>query len=178
MGLPSEPVVFETPRLFVRRWQDGDAHAAAPLYADPEVMRYIPGGVWTAERTQLIIARMAELERESGYGFYPVVRFSDGALLGHCGLGRLENGDEIEIAYVLGKAFWGHGYASEVAAAMLEHVFNANTLRRVVAVAFPENARSIAVMQRIGMQRVGRARHFGAELEKYEITPELLRLRR
>ena len=143
----------------------------AATYADPEVMQYIPGGVWSLERTRQIVARMRELERQNGFGFYPIVRQDDGLLLGHCGLGRLENGDEIEVAYILDKAYWHTGYASEAATACIEHAFAAGFANRIVAVAFPENVRSTAVMRRIGMHRVGRAHHFGAELEKYEIMP-------
>jgi [ribosomal protein S5]-alanine N-acetyltransferase len=172
MESPSGEIVFRTKRLFVRRWREGDAEVLAATYADADVMRYIPGGVWSLERTRQIIARMSEIERESGFGFYPVVREEDGSVLGHCGLGRLARGDEIEVAYVFGKAYWGYGYASEVAAATVEHAFKTGLAQRIVAVAFPENVRSTAVMQRIGMRRVGRAHHFGAELEKYEITPE------
>jgi ribosomal-protein-alanine N-acetyltransferase len=142
------------------------------MYADPEVMRYIPGGVWSLERTRQIIARMTELDRETGFGFYPVIRAEDQMILGHCGLGRLENGSEIEVAYILDKAFWGRGYASEAAAATLERAFTTGIAHRIVAVAFPQNIRSIAVMRRCGMQRVGRAQHFGVDLEKFEITSE------
>jgi len=164
--------VFRTKRLFVRRWREGDAEMLAATYADPEVMRYIPGGAWSLERTRQIVARMSEIERESGFGFYPIVRDEDGSMLGHCGLGRLENGDEIEVAYVLGKPYWGQGYASEAAAETVEYAFRMGFARRIVAIAFPDNVRSTEVMRRIGMRRVGRARHFGAELEKYEITPK------
>jgi RimJ/RimL family protein N-acetyltransferase len=168
----SGKVVLKTERLLVRRWRDGDAEIVAPMYADPEVMRYIPGGVWSLERTQQIIARMSELEREAGFGFYPVVRAEDEIILGHCGLGRLENGNEIEVAYILNKEFWGHGYAREATAATLEHAFRTGVAHRIVAVALPQNIRSITVMRRCGMQRVGRAQHFGADVEKYEITSE------
>jgi RimJ/RimL family protein N-acetyltransferase len=167
----SEEIVFRTPRLFVRRWQAGDAEMLAATYADPEVMQYIPGGAWSLERTRQIIARMVELERQNGFGFYPIIREADSRVLGHCGLGRLENGDEIEVAYILGKPYWGNGYASEAATAAIEHAFRIGFASRIVAVAFPDNIRSTAVMRRIGMRRVGRAHHFGAELEKYEITP-------
>ncbi|HEY3676056.1 MAG TPA: GNAT family N-acetyltransferase [Candidatus Tumulicola sp.] len=171
MESPSGEIVFRTKRLVLRRWQEGDAEALAATYADPDIMRYIPGGVWSLERTKQIIARMSQLERDNGFGFYPVIRAGDECILGHCGLGRLENGDEIEVAYVLGKAHWGYGYASEAASATIDHAFRTGVAQRIVAVAFPENFRSTAVMHRIGMRRVGRAQHFGAELEKYEITP-------
>jgi ribosomal-protein-alanine N-acetyltransferase len=80
----------------------------------------------------------------------------------------LENGDEIEVAYLFDAPLWRQGYASEAAAAAIAFGFGLG-IQRIVAVAFPENAGSIGVMRKIGMQRVGPAQHFGATLEKYEI---------
>ncbi len=111
---------------------------------------------------------MRELDVEQGYGFYPVVVKSLGAIIGHCGLGRLEQTPEIEIAFVLDSPHWGKGYASEAARAMLAHGFTKLNISRIVAVAFPENARSIGVMRSIGMTPLGLAHHFGIDVVKYE----------
>ncbi|MGC1381899.1 MAG: GNAT family N-acetyltransferase [Candidatus Baltobacteraceae bacterium] len=161
-------IVVETARLVLRRWEDGDAALAAPIYAKPEVMRYIPSGAWDGQRTARIVTRMRELEKEQGFGFYPVVFKASGAIIGHAGLGNLEAGAEIELAYVLDQPYWGKGLATEAARAILRHGFAATGLERIVAVAFPENERSVAVMRRCGMTPLGRAWHFGREVVKYE----------
>ena len=140
----------------------------APIYAKPEVMEFIPGGAWTVDRTARAIARMRELDIEHGFGFYPVAVKSLGKVIGHCGLGLLEQTPEIEVAYVLDSPYWGQGYASEAARAIVAHAFSNLNISRIVAVAFPENVRSIGVMRSIGMTPVGLAHHFGATLVKYE----------
>ena len=89
-------------------------------------------------------------------------------IVGHCGLNHLEGGPEIEIAYLFDEPYWGKGFATEIARAVLERAFSVGGLERIVAVAFPENVASIAVMQRIGMRPIGMARHFDADLVKYE----------
>jgi ribosomal-protein-alanine N-acetyltransferase len=99
---------------------------------------------------------MTERELLNGFGYYPLVRRDDDRIVGHCGLARLEETGEIEVGYLLNRPYWGFGYATEIA-------------DRIVGVAFPENHRSIAVMQRVGMHRVGPAQHFGVTLEKYAI---------
>lgn len=162
--------VVETERLLIRKWNDEDVAAVADIYLKPEVMQFIPGGIWTAERTARIIARMRELDVEQGYGFYPVVVKSLGTVIGHCGLGQLEQTPEIEIAFVLDSPHWGKGYASEAARAMLAHGFTNLKIPRIVAVAFPENARSIGVMRSSGMAPLGLAHHFGIDVVKYEAT--------
>jgi RimJ/RimL family protein N-acetyltransferase len=163
-----QPPIVETDRLLLRRWNDEDAAQTAHIYAKPEVMQCIPGGVWSSERTARIIARMRELDVEQGYGFYPVVVKSLGTVIGHCGLGLLEQGPEIEVAYILDSPYWGKGYAGEAARAIVAHAFSKLHISRIVAVAFPENVRSIAVMRSIGMTPVGLAQHFGMTVVKYE----------
>jgi ribosomal-protein-alanine N-acetyltransferase len=162
-------VVVETERLLLRKWNDDDAAAVAHLYLKPEVMEFIPGGIWSPERTARTVARMRELDSEHGYGFYPVVVKNLGTIVGHCGLGRLEQTPEIEVAYILDSAYWGQGYASEAAGAMIAYGFSKLNMSRIVAVAFPENVRSIRVMRAVGMTPLGLAQHFGATLVKYEI---------
>lgn len=162
-------VVIETKRLILRRWQDGDVRAAAPIYAKAEVMRFIPGGTWDLERTAAIVERMCQLETAQGFGFYPIVLKAGGAIVGHAGLGHLEGTPEVELAYIVDSPYWGKGLATEAGRAILAKGFAEAGLERIVAVAFPENARSIAVMQRCGMSPCGLAHHFGRDVVKYEV---------
>jgi RimJ/RimL family protein N-acetyltransferase len=161
--------VLETDRLILRRWRESDAGDVAGIYAKPEVMQYIPGGVWSREQTSRILARMRELDLEQGFGFYPIVVKASGKVIGHSGLGYLEKSGEVEVAYVLDSPYWGKGYASEAVNALLAYAFTSTPLARIVAVAMPENARSIAVMRRAQMTEAGLATHFGMTVVKYEI---------
>jgi RimJ/RimL family protein N-acetyltransferase len=163
-------VVLESERLLLRKWNDEDVAAVEEIYLKPEVMEYIPGGVWSPDRTARTIARMRELDIEQGFGFYPIVVKSLGKIIGHCGLGFLEQTSEIEVAYILDSRYWRQGYASEAARAMLAHGFSKLNISRIVAVAFPENVGSIGVMRSIGMTSLGTAHHFGGTLVKYEAT--------
>ena len=163
-------VVLESERLLLRKWNDEDVAAVEEIYLKPEVMEYIPGGVWSPERTARVVARMRELDIEQGFGFYPIVVKSLGKIIGHCGLGFLEQTSEIEVAYILDSRYWRQGYASEAARAMLAHGFSKLNISRIVAVAFPENVGSIGVMRSIGMTSLGTAHHFGGTLVKYGAT--------
>ena len=162
--------VIETARLVLRRWRDGDDVVAAPIYAKAQVMRYIPGGTWDLDRTKAIVARMRALEEAQGYGFYPVFLKESGVIAGHAGLGRLEATPEVELAYIFDERHWGKGLATEAARGILAHGFATLGLERIVAVAFPENRRSIEVMRRCGMTYCGQARHFGRDVVKYEAS--------
>ncbi len=161
-------VIVETERLLLREWNAEDAEAVAHIYLNPQVMEFIPGGVWNRERTARAIARMRELNLERGYGFYPVVVKSLGKIIGHCGLGLLEQTPEIEVAYLLDVPYWGHGYACEAVRAIISHGFSRFNISRILAVAFPQNLRSIGVMRSVGMTPIGVAHHFGTTVVKYE----------
>ena len=69
--------VLRTERLLLRRWRPGDLEIVAPHYADSDVMVFIPGGAWTLETTEKVIARMTERELLNGFGYYPLVRRDD-----------------------------------------------------------------------------------------------------
>ena len=58
---------------------------------------------------------------------------------------------EIGLYWALRPAHWGHGYATEAAAALVTYAFDRLRLRRIVATTEHDNNRSIAVMRRLGM---------------------------
>lgn len=138
------------------------------MYAKPNVMRWIPRGVWDRDQTQRFVTRMVELHEQQRFSIYPVLLKGNDAIVGHCGLNHLERGPEIEIVYLFDDAYWSQGFATEIAAAVLERAFEVTNIERIVAVAFPQNVRSIAVLERIGMRSIGAARHFDADVVKYE----------
>ncbi|MGA7355409.1 MAG: GNAT family N-acetyltransferase [Candidatus Cybelea sp.] len=157
-----------TNRLYQRPWRLNDVENVLAMYAKPQVMRWIPGGVWDRSQTERFVVRMIEMHEQERLCIYPVLLKESDAIVGHCGLNHLERGPEVEIAFLFDEQYWGKGFATEIAAAVLQHAFGAIGLERVVAVAFPENVRSIAVMQRIGMKPIGIARHFKTNVVKYE----------
>lgn len=59
----------------------------------------------------------------------------------------------VEIGWRLSRAAWGHGYATEAAAAALDDPFDWAGLRQVVSYTAASNGRSQAVMRRLGMTR-------------------------
>jgi RimJ/RimL family protein N-acetyltransferase len=157
-----------TKRLYQRPWRLDDVENVLAMYEKPQVMRWIPGGVWDRTQTERFVVRMIEMHAQQRLCIYPVLLKERDTIVGHCGLNHLERGPEIEIAFLFDEQYWGKGFATEIAGAVLKRALEAMDVERVVAVAFPENVRSIAVMQRIGMKPIGIARHFKADVVKYE----------
>jgi RimJ/RimL family protein N-acetyltransferase len=69
--------------------------------------------------------------------------------------------DWLEIGWALRREFWGHGYASEIGHAGLAFAFEILGVRAVVSCTIRHNARSRAVMERIGMRYAGEIRSRG-----------------
>ena len=82
-----------------------------------------------------------------------LVRRADQAFLGTCGFGELDIARGVgELSYVLGKPYWGQGYATEAAAAVLQFGFAQLGLRLIEARAFHENVASLRVMTKLGLR--------------------------
>jgi RimJ/RimL family protein N-acetyltransferase len=143
--------LIETARLTLRTFRLDDLPRYAELNADPEVTRYL-GGPLTSEESNDIAEYANEVHAREGIGLLAVERRDDGAFLGMCGLHHFHPyPDEVEVGWRLAKSFWGNGYATEAATAWLEHGFEGSGMPRVISVTDPENRRSLAVMERLGM---------------------------
>lgn len=146
----------ETERLLLRRWQLKDLQPFALMGKDPRVMKFFPALV-TEEETAAMIARINARFLENGFCFWAVERKYDGAFLGFTGLNRpaftTPASPCVEVGWRLAFEYWGHGYATEAANGSLKYGFDVLGLPEIVAFTAVENARSRAVMDRIGMTR-------------------------
>ena len=143
-------VLLTTPRLLLRSWRSDDLPAFAELNADPEVMRYL-GHVLTGAQSEELASDIQDLFLRRGIGMLPVERRADGAFLGICGVSHTPWYPDEEIGWRFAKEHWGHGYATESAAAWMTWAFSELDVPRLISVTDVPNARSIAVMKRLGM---------------------------
>lgn len=154
-----QEVFLETERLIIRSWLAGDWLLIRPMSLDPEVMQYIGHyQPWSEEETrQFASNRMSDFKRY-GWTMWPLVLKETDAFVGYCGFLRRTYGEyegEIEIGYALAKEAWGKGLAAEAGARILRYGFEVLGFQRVIASARPENARSIRVMEKMGMHSIG-----------------------
>ena len=84
-------VFLETDRLVLRRFTSADADNLVSLDADPDVMRYITGGISTSREeieNEVLPAFLGYYQRYEGYGFWAVIEREtgnswDGSTSGH-----------------------------------------------------------------------------------------------
>ena len=150
-------LVAETGRLRLRLWRDGDRAEFVRHLNRPAVMRWL-GGVQDEQAYSAAFDRLDEYQRQFGHTFWIVERKSDGALLGFCGLKRVNSPDatcagDFEIGWRLREDAWGQGYAKEAASATLDLAFSRFGAPHVVALTVPGNEASWGLMLRLGMER-------------------------
>ena len=162
--------LLETERLALRIWSTNDVEPALRIYGDADVMRFIPVGVMNSDQVASLLVRFnEEFERES-FGLWATVEKATGAVLGECGLHRIPETGEVEIGWLFERAAWGKGFATEAARAILEYGFTVAKLQRIICLIDPENARSVAVANRLGFRYDRIGRYYHRDLLKYYLT--------
>ena len=154
-------MILTTNRLLLREFVESDWQAVLAYQNDPLYLRYNP---WTQRTEQdarqfvrWFIAWQEEQPRKK-FQFAAILPGEE-RLIGNCGIRmRSTNAREADIGYEFDSRYWGQGYATEVARAMLAFGFGQLGLHRIWAHCFAENVASARVLEKIGMQLEGRLR--------------------
>jgi RimJ/RimL family protein N-acetyltransferase len=150
------PDSIRTDRLLLRGWRDDDLVPFAELNSDPEVMTYLPALLDSRESDAFATRIRAQLEQR-GFGLWAVEIPEMASFIGYVGLSVPQFTAAftpcVEVGWRLARAHWGRGYATEAARAALTFGFERVGLDEIVSFTVPANARSIAVMERLGMSR-------------------------
>lgn len=159
-----------TERLAIRKWDvERDLEDAAAIFGDPATMRFIPCGALGRDQTQRMLERFVEREREYGFGIWPVVHNADGRVIGECGVTYIPgHGTDIEIAWIFNRDYHGRGYATEAARAVADYAFGELRLPQLYALIERENAPSIGVANRLGMEFDRIVRAYNRDLMRYK----------
>jgi RimJ/RimL family protein N-acetyltransferase len=158
-------IVLETERLVLRPPVPEDADALAPMYADPEVMRFLGNGrTLTRRETERSVQRMISGWEADGFGLFTTVRKEDETVIGRVGLilwnpetweptrAASEGPKELEVGYTIGKPYWGRGYATEAAAAARDFALERLGAERLIALIIRGNDASENVARKLGFE--------------------------
>ena len=149
--------IATTERLILRDWRLEDRAIFLAHLNSPAVMRWL-GGVQDDATYAAAFDRLDGYARDYGHTFWIVERRSDNAVLGFCGLKRVnsqgaKNPGDMEIGWRLRESAWGQGFAKEAAIASLDLAFGRFAAPHVVALTVTGNAASWGLMERLGMSR-------------------------
>jgi RimJ/RimL family protein N-acetyltransferase len=149
---------LETGRLVLRRFTESDVDNLVALDGDPDVMRYITGGVPTPRAEVVddhLPAFLGYYGKFAGFGFW-AAEDRAGAFLGwfHFRPQPHDPPTEVELGYRLTRAAWGRGYATEGSKALIDKGFTEFGVERVYAETMVVNTGSRRVMEKSGLTRV------------------------
>lgn len=147
---------IKTERLALREWQDDDREPFARMNGDPLVMQYLPRSLDEGASNKLVDRFQAHFKKH-GYGLYAVEVVETGQFAGFVGLNNVTFKAPFvpatEIAWRLDYEFWGKGYGSEAAEAVIAHGLSTLSLKEIVSFTVHDNTRSIHLMEKIGLKR-------------------------
>ena len=153
-----------TERLELKPFTREDADLVLRLVNEPAFLRYIGDrGVRTLDDARNYIADGPVAGyAQYGHGLMKVLRKSDGAAVGMCGVLKRDTLPDPDIGFSFFPAYWSQGYALESARAVMKHARETLGLGRVLAITTKDNEPSIRLLGKLGF-RFDRLVTMGAE---------------
>ncbi|MDZ5609232.1 GNAT family N-acetyltransferase [Bacillus pseudomycoides] len=176
---------LETERLHIRPYQITDAPALYELQKQPEVHLYIPEPIYSYKEIEDIISWSIDMNKKNS--IHHIAKFNLSIIenisqkfIGYCGLGPSDfEPASTELYYALSHDTWGKGYATEATSALLQYAFSIIGIETIMASVFPENKKSIHVLEKLGFQFKEKVQNLEETLKEFEgmlyfhITKEL-----
>ena len=170
--------ILETSRLALRPLVEADAERLFEIYREPDVRTYFAvGPPENVEEARAAIRRHLLRYEEWGFGLWATVLRETNELIGRCGLllQNIDGGQEIEVAYLISRAHWGRGFASEAARGIRDYGFDQVKQERLIAIIHADNERSKHVARAIGMVHERRTRHLQLDVDVFAMIRPGLR---
>ena len=157
----------DTDRLQHRAFTTEDAEVVFALNGNPEVMRYTGEPMLQSlDEAKHLIANNSDFD-EVGYGRWACILKQTQTIIGFCGLKYLPDLDAVDVGYRLLPQYWGRGLATEACMASLQFGFTTLRLDQIIGLVLPDNAASIRVLEKAGMQADGRFDYDGFDVLRY-----------
>jgi RimJ/RimL family protein N-acetyltransferase len=146
-----------TKRLLLRLFLKSDAVAVTKLCNNYNIYKntlYLPYPYSIDDALSWIDNHLDNFSTNKSYEF-AITDKESGELYGAIALSNNQKFNNGEIAYWIGEKFWGNGYATEAAQAILQFAFEEKQYHKVFARYFNSNPASGRVMQKLGLKKEG-----------------------
>lgn len=162
--------ILETERMVLRRFGETHRGDMVRFYGDPEVMAVRKYGVRDPVAASAAFDVILAHWRDHGFGLFAVHDKATDGFMGECGPRYLDDGSTVEISYGLFSRYRGGGLATEAAIACLHHGFNGLGLETIVAFSRSTNLASHRVLEKCGMEFIGREDRPTHDVVRYGAT--------
>ncbi len=144
-------IKLQTPRLYLREFTLADVELLYNMHQDPAITRYTGDPMpWNSlVHTEKVLTEAILPQYQNGIGRWAVHLKETREFIGWCGLKKVD--DEIDLGYRYVQQYWGKGYATEAAQAVLNFGIQ-QQLPNIVGCADLENIASVKVLEKIGLK--------------------------
>ena len=162
-------------RLYTSALQESDVEKWYPFFQDNDSLDYLglDLSIPSEELAKGWISAQFKRYKESGFGHLAIRRKEDDVFIGLAGLipRHLDGVDYLEIAYSFLPAFWGKGYATEIASMLktFAQIYLGEDIL-LVSLIHPENTRSANVALKNGMQIQARTTFMDMPVDIYSLS--------
>jgi len=159
------PPRLSTARLLLRPPHAADAAAVFEYASDPLVVRYMdwPAAVEPADVIRATERALQKWELAEEYSWRLTVPPDDTPM---GSVGCHIQGESADFGFVLNRRYWGRGYATEAAGAVLDWLTSVDVIKRIHATCDVENVASARVLEKLGLSRQTR-------LPQYAVRPNM-----
>ena len=146
--------ILETERLQLKWFTLDDTPLMYAIWNDPAFVRFVGDrGIKTLETAESAMHDgPLQLYETYGYGPFRVIRRSDGADAGVCGLYRRENLDAPDIGFAFLPDYRGMGFGYESSCAVLRYARDELELPKLTAIVSPQNMASVRLLEKLGLR--------------------------
>lgn len=182
-------VAIDTEQLHIRSVESTESECAAyaALFGDEQVMeKFATGQTKTREQIEDRIKSVwvKRWKESDPYSSFSVFKNDTDEFLGNISLEHSVQAGCSEIAYLFNHSFWGKGYGSEAVTAVVKHyapatvsegyALDGRPLEKIVANVRVDNAASIRILEKIGMQITSEQEEYGALRYHYSLDVSAL----
>ena len=149
---------IKTRRIGFSKWNKNDLDLAELLWGDPEVTRFIcSSGCFSKEDIKERLLTEIRNDKEYRIQYWPIFTIDTSDLIGCCGIRPFKYEENYyELGFHLRKKYWGAGYASEAANAVIDYSFLTLKADKLYAGHHPENKASERILTKLGFSYIGR----------------------
>lgn len=153
-------IVLETERLLLRPHEPQDVDDYCAMEMDAGVRRFVGGHPLTRAEAE---ARFRDAALSA------MILKSDNCYVGRAGL-HPASGGAVAIGFYVARRYWGRGFATEAARAVIDHGFRVLKLPRILASVQTGNAASVRVLEKLGFKHVRHEDGAARSFQHFELT--------
>ncbi len=147
--------IFETPRLYVRRYTLADEEDFFRLNNDVDIVRYIRPPKSRQESHEFLLQNLALYDEFPFMGRWAMLEKESNAFVGSFAVFPIEHSKDIQLGYSLFKEYWGKGFATESIPAGRQYAFDHLCLKEIYAITEVANTASQKALMKCGFVQSG-----------------------